>query len=533
MDKRDERSIPDAAWRWGGLALALVLGGWLRWPGVFAAYPYLTYVDEGHLLHPVRETLATGTWDPSHNNYPQLPVRAIASAARLLSTFAGVWPIAPAVADAKAEMPFYDQIEPPELILVGRLLSWLLSLGIIALVSTLAFRQAGETAGVVAGFAAALLPALVLRGSAIIVDLYATLFVLAAMTLVPVAKERQLFLRSALAGCCCGCAAISKYPAGLALVAVAIVIALLPETGVRRKLTALAAAGVGAALAAAILMPSTWQQPAKVWRRMVWQGSNYSTKSSQDLWQQAFKKAEWDLPPIDTPELGWVFVALALLGLVVLSRRRASRAWAIASTVFIVLLVALHSRYAFQAFRNLLPAAGLGCVAFGAGAAWGLGEWIRRPRVVAMLSVAALLALFLPAGLAFRADRGDLVDSRRQAIDWLLENRGKRKPVMVLAEIALPRRELERLPGRVLVAPWDQARPRLRAGGPRFLVVAALARDGRPLISDEDRGKLLEHYRIRTDFGDQWSEVGKFAWRGNRLQVWVLERRGEARPPAR
>ena len=56
--------------------------------------------------------------------------------------------------------------------------------------------------------------------------------------------------------------------------------------------------------------------------------------------------------------------------------------------------------------------------------------------------------------------------------------------------------------------------------------------EGRPLISEADRALLLERYRIRATFGDQSAETARFAWRGNRLQVWVLERRTAEDPPA-
>src|SRR5215210_6474067 len=72
-------------WIWPCVVAAAVLVGVaLRLPAVWAGYPYLAYVDEGHLLHPAAKLVATGEWKARENNYPQLPVRAIAGAARLL-----------------------------------------------------------------------------------------------------------------------------------------------------------------------------------------------------------------------------------------------------------------------------------------------------------------------------------------------------------------------------------------------------------------------------------------------------------------
>lgn len=518
-----------ALWHWGGLALALALGGWLRWTGVYAAYPYLNYIDEGHILHPVRETLATGAWDPAHNGHPQLPGRTIAGLARALSPWAGDWAIAPTVADTVAQVDFYDRVDPPELILVGRLLSWTLALGIIALAATLAGRLAGAGAGVVAGFAAALLPALVLRGAAVAVDPYATLFVLAAFAVVASQRGERLFSRAALAGACCGCAAISKYPSGLALLGVAATLALTAAPS-RARLLQLLCALAGAVAAAAILMPSTWQQPAAVWRQLTWQGSIYASLSSPTLWQQAFSKAEWDLAPVDTPELGAVFMIVAVAGLAALLRRPDARPLAVGVLLFGVALVGLHSRYSFQAFRNLLPLAALTTVAFAAAIAT-LGKRLRRPALTALAGIALLFVLFLPAGLAYRRDRLGLVDSRRQAIDWLLEHRRARQPLLLLAEAAIPRREVERLPGAVSTLPWPAARDQLMGARPRFALLADLSTEARPLIPDEDRPWLLERYRVRATFGEQASDAGVFAWRGNRLRVWILERRKRAPEP--
>ncbi len=524
-------------WWWrGGLLAALLLGGALRWPAVFAAYPYLTYVDEGHLLQPVRQTLATGRWDPAANNYPQLPVRTIAAASRLLSPLAPYWRYAPPVSQARPAMRYYNQVEPPQLIVAGRLVSFLLGCSIIVLAGALGRRLTGDLGGAVAALAAALLPALVLRGAAVTVDPYATAFVLGALLAAPTHDGRWRTPRATLAGAFCGCAAISKYPAGLALVAVGILLFSLPGTAWRARIRDLLAAAAGAAGAVAILMPATWREPARVWQRIVWQGSIYSTKSSDTLWQQTFRRAEWDLPQVGTAELGFVFVAVAAAGFAVLLVRPRTRFFGAASLVFIAVLVFLHSRYAFQAFRNLLPAAALACVAFGAAAA-GLGERLRRPRAVAAGAALVLCLLFLPAALRFAQERSALVDSRHQAIEWLRENRAGGQLVLVAAEAAIPPLDVERLGDGVATAAWPEWRRRLRETRPRFLLTADLQVGDRPLVPGQDRRWILRRYRVRVTFGTAASQSAPFAWRGNRLRTWILERRppapGDSSPHAR
>ena len=135
-------------WLWPGfLVAALLLGGAVRCTAVRAAYPYLEYVDEGHVLGPVQRTLATGRWDPAYNNYPELPVLVIAGASRLLSPLARWWTTFPSLAGITPSSDFYDQVEPPQLILVGRAVALALSLWTIAFIGWLARRLAGDVAG--------------------------------------------------------------------------------------------------------------------------------------------------------------------------------------------------------------------------------------------------------------------------------------------------------------------------------------------------------------------------------------------------
>jgi hypothetical protein len=514
---------------WGGLLAALLVGGWLRWPGIRAAYPYLAYVDEGHLLQPVRETLATGRWDPAANAYPELPVQIIAKAATLLSPFAGQLAIAPPLDQVLPGMSYYDRVEPPELILLARSISWLLSLGIITLAALLGRRLGGAEAGVVAAWAAALVPALVMRGATAMVDIHATFFATAALVAVPAEAGRRWLGRAFLAGACGGLAVISKYPAAAVLPALALAIALLPATSGARKLRGLALAGAGSALAVATLMPSTWLQPGAVLRRIRWHTSIYSEKVTQTLLDQALERQEFDLPQIGTPELGYLFVAGAGAGFALLLARRKTRALGVAGLVFVALLVALTARYSFQVFRNVLPAVPLACAAVGVAAA-SLGQRLGHPRATAAVALAGLLALFLPAGLASARERSGLVDSRRQAIGWLLENRLGKQRLLVAAEVAIPPREVARLGTETVTVAWPEWRQRLRATRPRFLLTGDLRVDGRPLIPPEDRAWILRRYQVAATFGTSASASGPWAWRGNDLRVWVLRRGG--RPAA-
>jgi 4-amino-4-deoxy-L-arabinose transferase-like glycosyltransferase len=521
-------------WLWRGLLLvALVAGGLARLPAVTAGYPYLHYVDEGHVLHPVRRTLATGRWDPADNNYPELPVLAIAAASRLVSPLAGVWRFAPPLGGISALDLYYDQVEPPQLMLVGRALGWLLSLGIILLAGLLARRLGGDIAGAVAALAAALLPALVFRGALVIVDLYATFFVLAALVLLAAVEKPDQLGRLAAAGACCGLAAVSKYPAGLAFLIVAAAVLLAPWRW-RERLLGLAVAGIAAAVAAGTVMPVLWREPLHVWESQIARQSKvYGELRVGSYWNQAFERVEWDLPALPYAELGFTFAALALAGLAVLVVRRSSRRFGSGCALFAAAMIALHAAYSFQAFRNLLPVAGLACASAGVAVA-AAGERIGRPRLAAVLGCLLLAALFGPAALAYARDRAALVDSRRQALEWIAGSPRAGVPVLILKELAVPRSELARARGPVWVASWRTARRALRRELPPFLVAADIVRrDGKPLIWGADRGWLLRRYHVRATFGSEPAAISPGFWRGNRMRVFVLERRSDWRRAGR
>jgi hypothetical protein len=516
-------TVPRTWLFWGGVGAALALGGALRWPGIATGYPYLTYVDEGHFLHSVRETLATGRWEPDANAYPELPIQILAKTAIVLSPLAGKLAIAPPVAEARSGMTFYDRLEPPELILLGRSVSWLLSLGIILLTGLLGRRLAGGSAGVVAAWAAALAPALVMRGAIAMVDTYATFFALAALVVVPLEGGRRFLTRALAAGACGGLAVISKYPAAAVLPAIAITLVLLPATGWRRKLQAVALAAGGALLAVGGLMPSTWRQTAAVLHRITWHTSIYSVKVTQSLLNQVFVRQEFDLPQIGTPELGFVLVAAAVAGMAVLLARRETRPFAIGLLVFVTLLVALTVRYSFQVFRNVLPMVPVVCAAAGVAVA-GLGASLGRLRITTASALAGLLALFLPAALASARERTGLVDSRRLAVEWLLANRRPETPVLIAAEAAIPAGEIARLGSKATLAAWTEWPRRLRQARPKFLLTGDLRVDNLPLIPPADRAWILRRYRVVATYGTDAAESGTWAWRGNHLRVWVLQR---------
>lgn len=512
----------------GVLAAALVAAAAVRLPAVVAGYPYLAYVDEGHVLRPAQKQIVTGTWEAAENNYPRLPSRSIAAVAQLAAAAATPFRSKPLLTDAERISGFYDVIDPPELVIVGRVVSVLAGLAVVLVAGFYARRLAGDGAGAVAAMAAALLPALVLRGSIVIVDAYTTLFALAALALASSVSEPRHWPRVLLAGACCGLAMVSKYPAGL--VGLAVVVRLLLVHGTPWQRLARAAAAALAGLAAALLvMPSLATETGVIWRGLLFEHRGSITHGTPSYWDQAVRRAEWDLH-FERPELGVTFLLLALAGVAVAvvepRWRRDGIAWAFFATV----LVGFHASYAFQPFRHLLPVAALGCVAVGVLAGW-VGERLRHPVLVPAAVAALIVALFAPGDALYAAERARLRDTRSQAVDWLRRHRQPGQSVLVERQVALAPLDLRRLGGKVDLGWWEEGtRPRVMRAEPRFLVATIVLRpNGEELFPGADAGWLLRSYEVRAQFGSEKTIANGLTYPDNRLRVYVLERRPGAR----
>ena len=145
-----------------------------------------------------------------------------------------------------------------------------------------------------------------------------------------------------------------------------------------------------------------------------------------------------------------------------------------------------------------------------------------------------LLALFAAADVRYVVARARLVDSRTQAIGWLLRHRPRQQPLTILAETPLHPQEMLLLGPRIEVQPWELARAAVERAEPRFLLVPDVAHlDGRPLMAPAERQSLLRSYRLRATFGDGLGPASGAFFLDNRLRVFVFERRPGARRPRR
>src|SRR5215210_7025992 len=101
----------------------LLLAAAVRAPSLTAAQPYINYVDEGNYLHVSARMVRDGRWIPDEFMYPSLPITAVAAAARAYDSRMGDRVLT-------GENGYYDVLEPFELLLLGRVLSFLAGLGV-------------------------------------------------------------------------------------------------------------------------------------------------------------------------------------------------------------------------------------------------------------------------------------------------------------------------------------------------------------------------------------------------------------------
>ncbi|HEV7508836.1 MAG TPA: glycosyltransferase family 39 protein [Thermoanaerobaculia bacterium] len=509
-----------------GLAL-LILALAIRLPALPAGLPYMSYVDEGHVLHHVLHLLVKRTWEPDTYSYGSLPFYLIAGTTLAWS------PIYAAIhghplADDLSPSPYhyYDIVEPVDVLVIGRLLTLAFSLGIVALAGLLARRLAGAAAGLFAAWLAALVPALVARSSIVNINPMVAFFALAALFFAEGARDGSRPRRdAALAGAMTGLAAATKYPALLVCLPVALAV-LLAQVTWTEKLRRLLLAGGAATAALLLAMPAIVLRPANVMAGAKEMSRTYGTQEIGLYWEQAVHRAEWDLP-LEHPEVGIVFLVLVAAGIVVALRdRRWSRsAWG--WLLFATATGLLVAPYKFRAFRNLLALVPLGCVLAALLYAEARRRLSRPFRPVLLDLAAALLpiVLFAPAVYQYSASQFRLEDSRTDALHWLARHARPNERILFAEELVFMPGRVDSLPSETAVRPWQKAWDRIWKRRFHYLVLGEIATpEGRPWILPAMREWILQNYRLEATFGSEKGLPGPFLLKGNRQIIYVLRR---------
>ncbi len=222
---RASQEVRRRRWYLAAIFAIVVVATVVRAATLTAGLPYTSYRDEGHVLIPAERLVARTTWDPGVYQYPTLVIEAAAVSVRVFDFVRGS-DESKAGARESRNAGYYDIVEPKTLIVAGRVLVLLASVGTVLFAMLLATRLRGRRAGIVAGVITALLPALVTRASIVIVDTPAAFFAMATLLLAARLPDARYPMRASIAaGVAAGLALSSKYQAGLFLLVVLIVVA--------------------------------------------------------------------------------------------------------------------------------------------------------------------------------------------------------------------------------------------------------------------------------------------------------------------
>jgi len=516
------------------LWLALLgLAALLRFGSVPAGLPYITYVDEGHVLHPSIEILKARSFDTGRFTYPPLTSYLTTIAAKAYSPIYRLVHHHTLGQDLPRDEDYhtglgenYDLITPPEIILLGRLVVACLSLGTVVLAGVMAKQFAGARAGLLAMVFVALCPALVSRGSIAIIDTTAAFFAAATLYFCQRLRTQARWSDAALAGIAAGLAAAGKYTVGVVFISVCITIAMLQIASRSKALLGLASIG---GLVAGILggVPAALLHPAKIIAELRAQAAFYQTiRSDQPYWAVALSGSE----------IGILLALAALFGLALMLRNRATRGAAIAWLGFGILLLSVVAWPSFQPFRNLLSLVPLVCIA----AAFFFEQiWLHlEHRGMSRRLLAATLALLLftiPlawfSGL-YLEGRLKHVDSRVLAIDWLRQHVSKEETILGIREIAILPTEWQRISAKVTVVSWFQAADLLERQRFDYVVAGEFdlryATDAALWSAYRDRWtKVVSNMPMEANFGVVSTPVIPYLWRTN--DQLVVIRRGTPR----
>jgi 4-amino-4-deoxy-L-arabinose transferase-like glycosyltransferase len=505
------------------LWLAIMLLALLvRFPNLKAAYPYINYIDEGAIMKGVVSLLQRNDWDPGVYLYPSLPFYSVAAAARVYAPFhkplTGT-DFSQALSNSSSK--YYDILEPPQLLIVGRAMTLIFALGVVFMTGLLARKIAGEAAGLLAAFLAALLPALIIRSTIVAVDTYAAFFAVTCIFFVSAAPvSRKPMIGWMGAGAMAGLAFTSKYTAALVFLAVVAGV-LLWKVGWRKKSRALALGAATAALAAMATMPALWLRTGKVISHVQFQQQIYSSWSEGSYWDQAIRRAEWD-QPLEYPELGITYLAIAAVGLVMAARDKRYAHTVAAWSLFIIVSLAIFGSRPYQPFRNLLPMVPLTCVLAAIPVSM-LRDRIKLKYPLDALAVVVFAALFALPVYAYASSRLRLADSRVEAINWLEANADKNAIFAGSEEIAFLPSETECLGSRFFTIPASY----LDSGVSPSAHYFAFARIE---YTDKQSGQrrqflpTLQGFEAQKQFGEGTTDINPGNWRGNRQGILIYKR---------
>jgi hypothetical protein len=560
---------------WICYAAILLVAVLSRFLPIRSSLPYSDYVDEGHVLHQTIDAFNRKSLDVYWYGLPALPAYSAGAALFLYGPiyrhfhghrFQKDLPNDRTVPSSKFN---YDLITPVELIVAGRFVTACLSVASVVLAGVIARRLlkyrdgslargrrdayrphsqdgcapnlSNGRAGLLAMLLMAVCPALVTRGSIVIVDTFAAFFVLVTVYLClrvraarePEAMARATCLREAtawqagpwlqrnslLAGMSTGLVFASKYPVASVGVVVMTVIVALPISWWRRFQLMLVA-GCGVLLGILVGAPMTFFKPAVVWHDVIENIRAYSAiHSPQGYFAQA----------ISMSELGVPLLLVGLAGIILMVRQRGTRVIAVSWILFALALTVLFANSSFRPFRSFLSLVPLLCIAaaifFSALIEWSRSWW--------RLGIAIVLIGGCVASLGFSSfqqveRRMAHRDSRIQAVDWLQEHAKKEAAILVLRELAILPAELGRIGARITVVSWSEALTALESQRFDYVVTGEIdlqhATDRAALSEYRDRWNAkVADIAVQAEFGEVGMPVVPYVWRTNDERIVIVK----------
>ena len=415
----------------------------------------------------------------------------------------------------------YDLIAPPELILAGRLVAAALGLGTVALAGAIAFKFRNRLAGFLAILFTGLCPALVLRGSNVIVDTFATFFAMLALYFAERLRSnsQHLAIFAAASGLAAGLAFASKYTAGAVIVSTLLILWMHPAAfAARVRFTFMAAAGLFVGVLAGA--PASLFNWRAAWHHVGVTAANYFVIDSKPGY---FGQAV-------TFELGWFLALASLTGLALMLRDRSTRPTACAWSLFGVALLAIFLGKPFQPFRNLLPLVPPLCIAaafaFTRLIAWARPSVLRVTVAILLISIAAGTSLF--ASLPRIQYRRVHSDSRVQAMDWLQRHTAPGQKVLGIRELAILPAEWRRLSASTTVVSLCEVSKLLEREHFHFVVAGDF--DLRHALDRDAASACLSNWKDKSaplmmaaEFGSGPTFVVPYVWRTNDQRVLILK----------
>ncbi|MEY2564649.1 MAG: hypothetical protein QOH88_2842 [Verrucomicrobiota bacterium] len=508
---------------WALVALAALL----RLGPIASGLPYSDYVDEGHILHPAIRILKSGNLDLGFSTYPPLTsyltVVAVKGYAPIYRIFHHhkLWKDLPADQDLRNDLgEFYDLLTPPDIIVVGRLVIACFSIGTVILAGALAKLLAGSRAGLAAMLFSALSPALVSRGSIVIIDPVATFFVLATLyfcqrlRVLDASNARWRARFALLAGVTSGLACAAKYTVGVVFAALLITILTLslPKKSMAILLL-LAAAGLFAGIFCGA--PGVIFHFGKIVEELRGLASFYQTiQSDQGYWRAAI--SEW--------EIGLPVIIAGLAGIIWMVWNGATRRTAFGWVTFALLLLSAVIWSSFQPFRNLLSLVPPLCIAAAVFCCW-LGRFRKLwlgPVVILLIA----LSLAWPSVRLLQM-RTQHVDTRVRTIEWLQQHATKDETVLGIRELSILPAEWKRMAAKSTVVPWFEAAALLERQRFDYVVTGDFdlryAGDPNAWQAYRERWQAkVSPMRVQADFGQIVTPVMPYLWRTNDERLVIL-----------